>query len=124
MTDQAPEFWTITGTYDNQPIVLEARATRYAHNDRLAILLYATDDDQDLFADLSINVPQVQLAGDKPQIIINHDVAPEILAMAIGSGLLHETPDLTVRFGMATSHVYSLTPQAAQWAEDTAPAAR
>lgn len=123
MTEQTPAFWTMTGTFDGQPITLEAHATRYAHNDRLAILLHDTDD-AELFADLSINVPQVQLVDEQRQIIIDHNVTAEILAMAIDSGLLHDTPDTVVSFGMATSHVYSLTPQATQWAADTAPAGR
>lgn len=123
MIEQTPNCWTMTGTFDGQPITLEAQATRYAHNDRLAILLYATDD-AELFADLSINVPHVQLDDDQRQIIIDHNVTREILAMAIDSGLLHDTPDTAVSFGMATSHVYSLTPQAGRWAVDTAPAAR
>lgn len=123
MTEQAPKFWTMTGTFDDQPITLDAHATRYANNDRLAILLYATDD-AELFADLSINVPHVQLVDGQRQIVIDHNVTGEILAMAIDSGLLHDTPDTAVSFGMATSHAYSLTPQAVQWAALTAPAAR
>lgn len=124
MSNKATEFWTVTGTYDDQPIVLEAHAARYAHTDRLAILLYTIDAVPELFADLSINVPQVQLADDTTQIILDHNVTGEILALAIGSGLLRETPDAAVRYGMATSHIYSLTPQAAQWAAGTAPTSR
>lgn len=124
MTEQTPEFWTMTGTFDDQPITLDAHAARYAHNNRLAILLYTTDDAPELFADLSINVPHVQLADDQRQIIIDHNITSETLAMAIASGLLHDTPDDTVHVGMTTSHVYSLTPQAAQWATTTAPTAR
>lgn len=121
------EFWTMSGIVDGQPITLAAHATRYATNARLAILLYATDDQDDeleLFADLSINAPHVQLDDDQRQIIIDHNITREILAVVIASGLIHDTPDDTVHVGMATTHIYSLTAPAVQWATATAPAAR
>lgn len=106
--------WTMTGTCAGEQITLLVLAARYAANERLAVQLYT--DEGEPYGDLSINVPQIPL--QEGQIIINHDLDDEILAIATRSGLLRTAADRTVRYGMATSRVHSLTPRAKRWLAD------